>query len=42
VLGGEQAAHIAGIGRPRESGSEGVAAEGEILILLDLRPILES
>jgi purine-binding chemotaxis protein CheW len=35
VLGGEQPAHIAGIGRPG-----GVA--GAILILLDLRPILES
>jgi purine-binding chemotaxis protein CheW len=33
VLGAEQPAHIAGIGRP---------AEGAILILLDLRPILES
>jgi purine-binding chemotaxis protein CheW len=35
VLGGEQPAHISGIGRPVESG-------GVILILLDLRPILES
>lgn len=35
VLGGDQPAHIAGIGRP--AGSDGV-----ILILLDLRPILES
>ncbi len=35
VLGGEQPAHIAGIGRPAASG-------GIILILLDLRPILES
>jgi|SRR5579859_6504066 len=35
VLGGEQPAHIAGIGRPAESG-------GAILILLELRPILES
>jgi hypothetical protein len=35
VLGGEQPAHIAGIGRPSDSG-------GAILILLDLRPILES
>jgi purine-binding chemotaxis protein CheW len=35
VLGGEQPAHIAGIGRPADSG-------GAILILLDLRPILES
>jgi purine-binding chemotaxis protein CheW len=34
VLGGEQPAHIAGIGRPNGSG-------GTILILLDLRPILE-
>src|SRR5579875_3548526 len=34
VLGGEQPAHIAGIGRP--SGGAGV------LILLDLRPILET
>jgi purine-binding chemotaxis protein CheW len=32
VLGGEQPAHIAGIGRP----------PGALLILLDLRPILES
>ena len=35
VLGGEQAAHIAGIGRPAHT-------QGSILILLDLRPILES
>jgi len=35
VLGGEQPAHIAGIGRPADSG-------GTILILLELRPILES
>jgi purine-binding chemotaxis protein CheW len=35
VLGGEQPAHIAGIGRPENSG-------GTILILLDLRPILET
>jgi purine-binding chemotaxis protein CheW len=35
VLGGEQPAHIAGIGRPEDSG-------GAILILLDLRPILET
>jgi purine-binding chemotaxis protein CheW len=35
VLGGEQPAHIAGIGRP-------VGGEGAILILIDLRPILES
>jgi purine-binding chemotaxis protein CheW len=35
VLGGEQPAHIAGIGRPAGSG-------GTILILLELRPILES
>jgi purine-binding chemotaxis protein CheW len=35
VLGGEQAAHIAGIGRPAES-------SGVVLILLDLRPILEA
>jgi purine-binding chemotaxis protein CheW len=35
VLGGEQAAHIAGIGRPADGG-------GAILILLDLRPILEN
>jgi purine-binding chemotaxis protein CheW len=34
VLGGDQPAHIAGIGRPSDS-------EGTILILLDLRPILE-
>jgi purine-binding chemotaxis protein CheW len=32
VLGGDQPAHIAGIGRP----------QGALLILLDLRPILES
>jgi purine-binding chemotaxis protein CheW len=35
VLGGEQGAHIAGIGRP-------AASDGAVLILLDLRPILES
>lgn len=35
VLGGEQASHVAGIGRP-------TAGEGTLLILLDLRPILES
>ena len=35
VLGGEQPAHIAGIGRPAD-------AAGAILILLELRPILES
>jgi purine-binding chemotaxis protein CheW len=35
VLGGEQPAHIAGIGRPAGSG-------GTILILLDLKPILEN
>jgi purine-binding chemotaxis protein CheW len=35
VLGGEQAAHIAGIGRP-------AASDGAVLILLELRPILES
>jgi purine-binding chemotaxis protein CheW len=35
VLGGEQPAHIAGIGRP-------AGVHGSILILLDLRPILES
>jgi purine-binding chemotaxis protein CheW len=35
VLGGEQAAHIAGIGRPAGS-------EGSVLILLDLRTILET
>jgi purine-binding chemotaxis protein CheW len=34
VLGGEQPAHIAGIGRPN-------GRDGAILILLDLRPILE-
>jgi purine-binding chemotaxis protein CheW len=34
ILGGEQAPHIAGIGRPAGS-------DGAILILLDLRPILE-
>jgi chemotaxis signal transduction protein len=31
VLGGDQPAHIAGIGRP----------EGALLILIDLKPILE-
>jgi chemotaxis signal transduction protein len=31
VLGGEQPAHVAGIGRP----------PGALLILLDLKPILE-
>ena len=35
VLGGEQPAHIAGIGRPADGG-------GATLILLELRPILES
>jgi purine-binding chemotaxis protein CheW len=35
VLGGEQPAHIAGIGRPAD-------AQGATLILLELRPILES
>jgi len=35
VLGAEQPAHITGIGRP-------AAGEGVLLILLDLRPILES
>jgi purine-binding chemotaxis protein CheW len=35
VLGGEQAGHIAGIGRP-------VASDGAMLILLELRPILTS
>jgi purine-binding chemotaxis protein CheW len=35
VLGGEQAAHIAGIGRP-------ASGDGAMLILLDLRPILEA
>ena len=35
ILGGEQAAHVAGIGRPATS-------EGAMLILLDLAPIVES
>ncbi|HEX8794357.1 MAG TPA: chemotaxis protein CheW [Polyangiaceae bacterium] len=35
VLGGEQAPHIAGIGRP-------AGEQGTILVLLDLRPILEN
>lgn len=35
VLGGEQGAHIAGIGRP-------AASDGAVLILLDVRPILDS
>jgi purine-binding chemotaxis protein CheW len=35
VLGGEQAQHIAGIGRP-------TAGDGAMLILLELRPVLES
>jgi purine-binding chemotaxis protein CheW len=35
VLGGEQGPHIAGIGRP-------AASDGAVLVLLDLRPILES
>jgi len=34
VLGGDQAVHIAGIGRPN-------GVEGAVLILLDLRPIVE-
>jgi purine-binding chemotaxis protein CheW len=41
VLGGEQAAHIAGIGRPKPADG-GRRDESELLILLDLRPILES
>jgi purine-binding chemotaxis protein CheW len=35
VLGGEQSAHIAGIGRP-------ASGDGTMLILLELRPLLES
>jgi purine-binding chemotaxis protein CheW len=35
VLGGEQPAHLAGIGRPTAGG-------GAVLILLELRPIMES
>jgi purine-binding chemotaxis protein CheW len=35
VLGGEQAAHISGIGRPAES-------EGTVLILLELKTVLEA
>jgi purine-binding chemotaxis protein CheW len=35
VLGGDHPAHIAGIGRP-------AGGEGTVLILLELRPILES
>ena len=35
VLGGEQAAYVAGIGRP-------AAGDGAMLVLLDLRPIAES
>jgi purine-binding chemotaxis protein CheW len=35
ALGGEQASHIGGIGRP-------AAGDGALLILLELRPILES
>jgi len=35
VLGGDQAVHIAGIGRPS-------GVEGTMLILLDLRPLVES
>jgi purine-binding chemotaxis protein CheW len=35
ALGGEQPAHIAGIGRP-------AGADGTVLILLDLNPILDS
>jgi purine-binding chemotaxis protein CheW len=34
VLGGDQAVHIAGIGRP-------AGVEGTVLILLDLRPLVE-
>ena len=34
VLGGDQAVHIAGIGRP-------AGVEGTMLILLDLRPLVE-
>jgi purine-binding chemotaxis protein CheW len=39
VLGGDQPAHIAGIGRPAGMGTGRDAA---LLILLDLRPILET
>ena len=35
VLGGEQAGHVAGIGRP-------AASDGAVLILLELKPILEA
>ena len=51
VLGGEQPAHIAGIGRPRgalsaarssEAKERAQTPDADILILLDLRPILES
>jgi purine-binding chemotaxis protein CheW len=35
VLGGDQAVHVTGIGRP-------VGSEGNVLILLDLRPLAES
>jgi purine-binding chemotaxis protein CheW len=35
VIGGEQPAHITGIGRP-------AAGDGSTFILLDLRPILEA
>ena len=35
VLGGDQAAHVAGIGRP-------AGLESNVLILLDLRPLAES
>jgi chemotaxis signal transduction protein len=34
VLGGDQAVHIAGIGRP-------AGTDGTMLILLDLRPLVE-
>ncbi len=40
VLGGEQPPHIFGIGRPSAAGTG--ASTGALLILLDLRPILES
>jgi len=39
VLGGDQPAHILGIGRPKEG--TGRQDFGSLLVLLDLRPILE-
>ena len=43
VLGGEQPAHIVGIGRPSSGPATGGARRGPetVLVLLDLRPVIE-